>query len=55
MSGRQSDESEKDLTECVRDRIRPTLERTDRKKRLLKREAQERKREKETGSCTETT
>jgi hypothetical protein len=34
--GKQSDESEKDLTEWVRDKIHPTLRRTGRKERLLK-------------------
>jgi hypothetical protein len=33
LKGKQSDESEKDLTEWVRDRICPTLTRRDRKER----------------------
>jgi hypothetical protein len=37
LGGRQSDKSKKDLTEGVRDRICPTLRRTDRKERLVKR------------------
>jgi hypothetical protein len=36
LRGRQSDESEKDLTEWVRDRIHPTLMRTDKKEGLLR-------------------
>jgi hypothetical protein len=36
MRGRQSDESEKDSTEWISNRMCPTLMRTDRKERLLK-------------------